>query len=166
MAKSCVVFSQSPFEDLTTFRIRHVLLLVSILARVTRRDSDICVLVRSDSQWQCAFGISRKSRRIDRGARYWLLYVPAKIVQRVVTTSPWTALISFDTHSRVSILIETWFQIASRWCTCFFIYSLFVFFVFLFLYSCLSRHIDRGTAGFVRYTYTWFRFVKNQPWPG
>ena len=31
MAKCCVVFSQSPFEDLTTFRVRHVLLLVSIL---------------------------------------------------------------------------------------------------------------------------------------
>ena len=31
MAKCCVVFSQSPFEDLTAFRVRHVLLLVSIL---------------------------------------------------------------------------------------------------------------------------------------
>ena len=31
MAKCCVVVSQSPFEDLTAFRIRHVLLLVSIL---------------------------------------------------------------------------------------------------------------------------------------
>ena len=30
MAK-CVVFSQSPFEDLTAFRVRHFLLLVSIL---------------------------------------------------------------------------------------------------------------------------------------
>ena len=35
MAKCCVVFSQSPFEDLTAFRVRHVLL------RVTRRDSVI-----------------------------------------------------------------------------------------------------------------------------
>ena len=40
MAKCCVVFSQSPSEDLTAFRVRHVLLLVSILTRVTRRDSD------------------------------------------------------------------------------------------------------------------------------
>ena len=31
MAKCCVVFPQSPFEDLTAFRVRHVLLLVSIL---------------------------------------------------------------------------------------------------------------------------------------
>ena len=31
MAKFCVVFLQSPFEDLTAFRVRHVLLLVSIL---------------------------------------------------------------------------------------------------------------------------------------
>ena len=31
MAKCCVVFSQSPFEDLIAFRVRHVLLLVSIL---------------------------------------------------------------------------------------------------------------------------------------
>ena len=31
MAKCCVVFSQSPFEDFTAFRVRHVLLLVSIL---------------------------------------------------------------------------------------------------------------------------------------
>ena len=31
MAKCCVVFSQSPFEDLAAFRVRHVLLLVSIL---------------------------------------------------------------------------------------------------------------------------------------
>ena len=31
MAKCCVVFSQSPFEDLTAFRVRHVLLLISIL---------------------------------------------------------------------------------------------------------------------------------------
>ena len=30
MAKCCVVFSQSPFEDLTAFHVRHVLLLVSI----------------------------------------------------------------------------------------------------------------------------------------
>ena len=27
MAKCCVVFSQSPFEDLTVFRVRHILLL-------------------------------------------------------------------------------------------------------------------------------------------
>ena len=33
MAKCCVVFSKSPFEDLTAFRVRHVLLLVSILTR-------------------------------------------------------------------------------------------------------------------------------------
>ena len=31
MAKCCVVFSQLPFEDLTAFRVRYVLLLVSIL---------------------------------------------------------------------------------------------------------------------------------------
>ena len=31
MAKCCVVFPQSPFEDLTAFRVRHALLLVSIL---------------------------------------------------------------------------------------------------------------------------------------
>ena len=31
MAKCCVVFPQSPFEDLTAFRVRHVLLLISIL---------------------------------------------------------------------------------------------------------------------------------------
>ena len=40
MAKCCVVFSQSSFEDLTAFRVRHVLLLV------TRRDS---VVWTSDS---------------------------------------------------------------------------------------------------------------------
>ena len=31
MAKYCVVISQSPFEDITAFRVRHYLLLVSIL---------------------------------------------------------------------------------------------------------------------------------------
>ena len=31
MAKCCVVFSQPPFEDLTVFRVRHALLLVSVL---------------------------------------------------------------------------------------------------------------------------------------
>ena len=31
MAKCCVVFSQSPFEDLIAFRVRHFLLLVSTL---------------------------------------------------------------------------------------------------------------------------------------
>ena len=31
MAKCCVVFSQSPFEDLTAFRVRYVLLLVSYI---------------------------------------------------------------------------------------------------------------------------------------
>ena len=35
MAKCCVVSPQSPFEDLTAFRIRHVLLLVSILTSDT-----------------------------------------------------------------------------------------------------------------------------------
>ena len=34
MAKCYVVLSQSPFEDITAFRVRHVLLLV------TRRDSE------------------------------------------------------------------------------------------------------------------------------
>ena len=43
MAKCCVVFSQSPFEDLTAFRVRHVLLLVSILT--------------SNAPEQCAVGI-------------------------------------------------------------------------------------------------------------
>ena len=35
MAKYCVVFSQSPFEDLTAFRVRHVLLLISKLTSNT-----------------------------------------------------------------------------------------------------------------------------------
>ena len=30
-AKCCAVFLQSPFEDLTAFRVRHILLVVSIL---------------------------------------------------------------------------------------------------------------------------------------
>ena len=35
MAKYCVVFPQSPFADLAAFRVRHVLLLVSILTSNT-----------------------------------------------------------------------------------------------------------------------------------
>ena len=133
--------------------------------------------------------ISRKSRHIDQGPRYWLLHVPAKFVQRVVNNIPSNST-HFVWHTfKIKYLIETWarflspaqsklrlclanhragyfsnmacdwlsivwayseqetengprFQIASRWCTClFFIYSLF--YLFLFLYSCLSRHIDR-----------------------
>ena len=43
MAKCCVVFSQSPFEDLTAFRVRHVLLLVSILTSNAPGQCVICI---------------------------------------------------------------------------------------------------------------------------
>ena len=57
MAKSCVVISQSPFEDLTAFRVRHVLLLVSIL---TSKGAVTCAVCPA-SAWLVTFLIGSVS---------------------------------------------------------------------------------------------------------
>ena len=87
MAKCCVVFSQSPFEDLTAFRIHHVLLLVSILTSNALGQWWVVQSVHPSVCWSALPGMALWAAKVI--AFYPVLFPKLTLIQPVWSAYPY-----------------------------------------------------------------------------